>query len=161
MTRPVDLLTPERVGCKEPLASKKRALERAADMLAPALPGMSRLAIFDALTARERLGSTGLGHGMALPHGRVSGVDAPIAACLTLAQPIDFDAPDRQGVDVLFVLLVPSDCSDEHLRILSGLAEMFHDEALRDALRAQQDPEGLIECLSNWAPGARAARSAG
>lgn len=162
MTNATDLLTAERVRCKAPASSKKRALELGASLLADAIPGMSRLDIFDALNARERLGSTGLGQGMALPHGRVGGLDAPIAACLTLAEPIDFDAPDRQRVDVLFVLLVPRDCSSEHLRILAGLAEMFNDPALRDALRAQTEPEALIECLRSWSPGGdRRARGTG
>lgn len=150
MTNAADLLTAERVRCKEPAGSKKRALELGASLLADAVPGMSRLDIFDALNTRERLGSTGLGHGMALPHGRVAGLEAPIAACVTLAEPIDFDAPDRQRVDVLFVLLVPRDCSSEHLQILAGLAEMFNDPALRDALRAQTEPDALIECLRSW-----------
>lgn len=152
MTIAADLLTPERVRCKESAGSKKRALELGASLVADAVPGMSRLDIFDALNTRERLGSTGLGQGMALPHGRIAGLEAPIAACVTLAEPIDFDAPDRQRVDVLFVLLVPRDCSSEHLRILAALAEMFNDPALRDALRAQTEPEALIECLQSWSP---------
>jgi len=152
MTTAAALLTPERVRCKEPIGSKKRALELAADLLAAAVPTMSALEIFDALNTRERLGSTGLGHGMALPHGRITGLDAPLAACLTLAEPIDFDAPDRQRVDVLFVLLVPRECSDEHLQILAGLAEMFNDGSLRDALREQTDAAALIECLRDWSP---------
>lgn len=152
MTNAADLLTAERIRCKEPASSKKRALELGAALLADAVPGMSRLDIFDALNTRERLGSTGLGQGMALPHGRVAGLDSPIAACVTLAEPIDFDAPDRQRVDVLYVLLVPRDCSSEHLRILAGLAEMFNDPALRDALRAQTEPDALIESLQSWSP---------
>ena len=161
MTECAELLSPERVACREALASKKRALERAAELLSPAVPGMTRVEIFDALNARERLGSTGLGHGMALPHGRVAGVDRPTAACLTLSEPIAYDAPDRQRVDVLFVLLVPRDCSDEHLRILSGLAEMFNDAALRDTLRDETDPETLIESLAHWAPGSGVASGTG
>lgn len=152
MTNAADLLTAERVRCREPASSKKRALELAASLLADTTPGMSRLDIFDALNTRERLGSTGLGQGMALPHGRIAGLETPIAACFTLAEPIDFDAPDRRRVDVLFALLVPRDCNSEHLRILAGLAEMFNDPALRDALRAQTNPEALIECLQSWSP---------
>ena len=150
MTERAELLSPERVRCHERVASKKRALERAAELLSPAVPGMTRVEIFDALNARERLGSTGLGHGMALPHGRVAGVKSPTAACLTLDQPIDYDAPDRQRVDILFALLVPRACNDEHLRILSSLAEMFNDETLRNALREQTAPQALIDCLANW-----------
>ncbi len=161
MTECTELLSPERVRCQEPLASKKRALERAAELLSPSVPGMTRVEIFEALNARERLGSTGLGQGMALPHGRVAGVGQPTAACLTLANPIDYNAPDHQRVDVLFVLLVPRDCNDEHLRILSGLAEMFNDAALRAALREQTDPAALIDLLAGWSRRTDAASGAG
>jgi len=162
MTQAADLLSPARVRCKDSVSSKKRALELGASLLASDVPGMSRLEIFDSLNTRERLGSTGLGHGMALPHGRMSKLDAPIAACLTLAEPIDFDAPDRQRVDVLFLLLVPRECSDEHLQILAALAEMFNDPVLREQLRAQTDPPALIRCLADWTPaGDQRARGAG
>ena len=161
MTTAADLLDPRRVRCKEPVSSKKRALELGAELLADDVASMSRLNIFEALNTRERLGSTGLGHGMALPHGRMAGLDAPIAACLTLAEPVDFDAPDRQRVDVLFLLLVPRECSSEHLRILASLAEMFNDPALRDALRAQTDPAELVDVLRDWTPDADDARARG
>ncbi|MEX1082617.1 MAG: PTS sugar transporter subunit IIA [Halofilum sp. (in: g-proteobacteria)] len=152
MTDAAQLLAPERVRCKETIGSKKRALDLGAELLAAAAPGMSQVDIFNALNTRERLGSTGLGHGTALPHGRLENLESPVAACLTLAEPVDFDAPDRQRVDVLFVLLVPRDCSSEHLRILAELAEMFNDPNLRDALRAQTEPAAIIECLREWAP---------
>jgi len=150
MNTAASLLSPERVQCKDPARSKKRALECAAALLADAVPGMSGNEIFEALNGRERLGSTGLGHGMALPHGRVAALRQPLAACLTLAEPIDFDAPDRQRVDVLYALLVPRDCSREHLQILAGLAEMFNDPDLRRSLREQTHSEDLIECLAQW-----------
>lgn len=153
MTNAADLLTPERVRCKESIGSKKRALDLGATLLTGAVP-MSRNEICDALNTRERLGSTGLGHGTALPHGRVERIEAPVAACVTLAEPIDFDAPDRQRVDVLYLLLVPRECSSEHLRILAALAEMFNDPELRDALREQTEPAGLIACLRSWTPSA-------
>lgn len=153
MTDAAELLAPERVRCKEAIASKKRALELGAQLLAGATPGMSQLDIFNALSSRERLGSTGLGHGTALPHGRIENLQAPVAACITLAEPVDFDAPDRQRVDVIYVLLVPRECNDEHLRILAELAEMFNDPSLRDTLRAQTEPAEVIECLQQWTPG--------
>lgn len=152
MTDAAKLLTPERVRCKEAISSKKRALDLGAELLCAAAPGMSQVDIFNSLNTRERLGSTGLGHGTALPHGRIENLEAPVAACITLAEPIDFDAPDRQRVDVLFVLLVPRECSSEHLRILAELAEMFNDPTLRDALRAQTEPADVIECLREWTP---------
>jgi PTS system nitrogen regulatory IIA component len=150
MMQAAEFLTRDRIRCKDPASSKKRALETGAGLLAHDVPSMSRLEIFDALNSRERLGSTGLGHGMALPHGRISGLESPIAACLTLAAPVDFDAPDRQKVDVLFLLLVPRDCSSEHLRILAGLAEMFNDPSLRETLRTQTEPDELLRALEAW-----------
>jgi nitrogen PTS system EIIA component len=158
MNTAASLLHPNRVRCRETARSKKRALELVAALLAEAVPGMSGTAIFEALNGRERLGSTGLGHGMALPHGRVGGLDQPIAACVTLEQPVDFDAPDRQRVDVLYALLVPRDCSREHLQILAALAEMFNDPDLRNDLREQTSSQALIDCLAHWSPSTSSAR---
>jgi len=158
MNTAASLLHPDRVRCQESARSKKRALEHVASLLAEAVPGMSGTDIFEALNGRERLGSTGLGHGMALPHGRVGGLEQPIAACLTLEQPVDFDAPDRQRVDVLYALLVPRECSREHLQILAALAEMFNDPDLRNDLREQTSPQALIDCLADWSPSASAVR---
>lgn len=142
-----ELIVPDRVRCNEPVQSKKRALELGASLLVEGVPGMSRMDIFEALNARERLGSTGLGHGVALPHARVAGTDRAVAACLTLAEPIDFDAPDRERVDILFLLLVPRECSDRHLQILAELAETFSDADLRERVRTETDPEVLVQHL--------------
>lgn len=142
-----ELLAPGRVRCHESVHSKKRALELAASLLADAVPGMSRVDIFDALNSRERLGSTGLGHGVALPHARVAGTDEAVGACLTLAEPVEFDAPDRERVDILFVLLVPRQCSDRHLQILASLAETFSDADVREQVRAETDPDALVDHL--------------
>lgn len=150
MNTAASLLSPDRVRCGEPARSKKRALELVASLLADTIPAMTGPEIFEALNSRERLGSTGLGHGMALPHGRMGGLEQPVAACITLDEPVDFDAPDRQRVDVIYALLVPRDCSREHLQILAALAEMFNDPELRENLRAQTDGNGLIECLDQW-----------
>lgn len=142
-----ELITPERICCNESVHSKKRALELAAALIAPSLPRMSRVDVFNALNSRERLGSTGLGHGVALPHARVAGSSTAVAACLTLEEPIDFDAPDGERVDILFVLLVPEECNDHHLEILAELARLFGDTAVRDQLRAASDPAEVIESL--------------
>jgi len=159
MIETAGLIEPGRVRCNEPVYSKKRALELASSLLADAVPGMSRVDIFEALNARERLGSTGLGHGVALPHARVGGTDHAIGACLTLAEPIDFDAPDRERVDILFILLVPRDCSDQHLQILASLAETFSDAAVREQVRAETDPEAVVRHLGGGdAEGDRQAR---
>jgi PTS system nitrogen regulatory IIA component len=142
-----ELITSERIRCNESVHSKKRALEIAATLIAPSLPRMSRIDVFNALNSRERLGSTGLGHGVALPHARVSGSPSAVAACLTLEEPIDFDAPDGERVDILFVLLVPEECNDHHLEILAELARLFGDTVVRDQLRAASEPAEVIELL--------------
>ncbi len=153
MTTATELLAPERVRCKAIAGSKKRALEMGASLLSGAVPSMSRMSIFEALNTRERLGSTGLGHGMALPHGRVRALAGPVGACLTLAEAIDFDAPDGERVDLLFFLLVPRDCNEDHLQILATLAEMFNDARLREALRSQAEPGELVATLQAWTSG--------
>ena len=153
MTKVANFIASDRVRCREPIQSKKRTLEMAASLLSSAIPGIPRVDIFEALNARERLGSTGLGHGVALPHARLGGINEPVAACITLAEPIDFDAPDRERVDILFCLLVPKDCNDEHLQILAGLAELFSDADLRDRFREDADPQSICDCLED-VPGA-------
>lgn len=142
-----NLITQERVRCNESVHSKKRALELAASLIAPEIPRMSRVDVFEVLNSRERLGSTGLGHGVALPHARVARVQHPVGACLTLDEPVDFDAPDREPVDILFVLLVPEDCNESHLEILSGLAELFSDADTRSRLRAADSASEVIAYL--------------
>jgi len=142
-----ELISPERIRCNESVHSKKRALELAASIIAPSLPRMTRIDVFNALNSRERLGSTGLGHGVALPHARVAGSRSAVAACLTLAEPIDFDAPDGDRVDVLFVLLVPEECTDHHLEMLSGLARLFSDPDVRERFRQATDATEVMELL--------------
>lgn len=95
----------------------------------------SEMDILDALIGRERLGSTALGHGIALPHGRIAGLEQPVAAMITLAHGIEFDAPDEEPVDIVVALLVPEDSADQHLEILSLMAEKFSDESITGKLR--------------------------
>lgn len=147
-----DLLTPQRMACHARSASKKRALELLSELLASAQPGPDAHDIFDSLVARERLGGTGLGHGIALPHGRLKGTQRPMGAFVQLADGIDFDAIDKQPVDILFALLVPEHCTEEHLQILALLAQMFSDKNLRAELRAADSSEALYELLSRWRP---------
>ncbi|WP_440996857.1 PTS IIA-like nitrogen regulatory protein PtsN [Arhodomonas sp. SL1] len=142
------LLSPERVRFGAHATSKKRSLELLAELLDqdPEKPG-SR-SIFESLIGRERLGSTGLGRGVALPHARIAGLEAPVAAVLNLDSGVDFDAIDRQPVDLLFALLVPEHSTDEHLRILATLAEMFSDSAFCEQLRASGSDEALYERIN-------------
>ena len=108
---------------------------------------VSDMDILDALISRERLGSTGLGHGVALPHSRLDVVDAPLAAMITLKEGVDFESADGEPVDLVLGLLVPRDCNDEHLKILANLARRFNDAALREALREQASGEELFAYL--------------
>ncbi|HHJ14932.1 MAG TPA: PTS IIA-like nitrogen-regulatory protein PtsN [Gammaproteobacteria bacterium] len=147
-----ELLAPDRIACQQDSSSKKRALERLAGLLAADLPGFTEGEIFDSLIGRERLGSTGLGKGVALPHGRLKGLDQPLAALLTLEHGVDYDAIDNQPVDLLFALLVPEESTDEHLQILARLAEMFSQDNFCSQLRDTRDEAGCLKLLDDWNP---------
>ncbi|GAB6040185.1 PTS IIA-like nitrogen regulatory protein PtsN [Endothiovibrio diazotrophicus] len=136
--------------------SKKRALELVSEMIANHLDALTQAEIFDSLIGRERLGSTGMGHGVAIPHGRVKGIARAIGAFVRLEQAVDFDAIDRQPVDLLFFLLVPEHYTDEHLQILSTLAEMFSDEPFCATLRAAADDASLYRLIVDWQPASSA-----
>jgi len=145
-----DIISPDRVVCDMDATSKKKALEQISDMLAGNSISVASQDIVDSLTARERLGSTGIGCGVAIPHGRLKNADHAIAAFAQLHQGIDFDAADNQAVDLLFALLVPEESTNEHLQLLSQLAEMFSDEEFRAKLRATKDQQAIYNLLSNW-----------
>ena len=129
--------------------SKKRAFEEVG-LLFETMHGLSRALITDSLFARERLGSTGLGHGAAIPHGRIKGLKAPMAAVLKLAQPIGFDAPDEKPVNLLIFLLVPEAATQKHLEILSEIAELLSDSVLREKLKASTDAAELYGMIAGW-----------
>ena len=131
MNRLAAILPPSQVLVQVDVTSKKRAFEEAG-LLFEALHGLSRALVADSLFARERLGSTGLGHGVAIPHGRIKGLKSPMAAVFQLAKPIGFDAPDEQPVGLLIFLLVPEASTQKHLEILSEIAELLSDASLRD-----------------------------
>lgn len=144
------LLSPARVACHQDSSSKKRSLELLSHLLSTDLPAFSEGELFDSLIGRERLGSTGLGHGVALPHGRIKGLDAPVAAFMSLKNGIDYDAIDNQPVDLLFALLVPEESTDEHLQILARLAAMFSDAKLCAALRKCSSGEQCLDEVNHW-----------
>jgi PTS system nitrogen regulatory IIA component len=144
------LLSPNRVACHQDISSKKRSLELLSHLLATALPAFSDGELFDSLVGRERLGSTGLGHGVALPHGRIKGLDAPIAAFVSLQKGVDYDAIDNQPVDLLFALMVPEESTEEHLQILAQLAAMFSDTDLCTAMRNCGDSKQCLDLISHW-----------
>ncbi len=131
------------------VTSKKRAFEEAG-LLFESLHGLSRALITDSLFARERLGSTGLGHGVAIPHGRIKGLTAPMAAVFQLLNPIGFDAPDEQSVRLLIFLLVPEAATQKHLEILSEIAELLSNSQLREQLKTCADAGQLYQLIAGW-----------
>ncbi len=133
------------------VGSKKRVFEHVG-ILFENSHGIARSVIFDSLFAREKLGSTGLGQGVAIPHGRIKGLKEAVGAFVRLSEPIQFDAPDSKPVSLIFVLLVPANATDLHLQILSELAQLFSDKQLREELLALPDSSAVWERISTWEP---------
>jgi PTS system nitrogen regulatory IIA component len=129
--------------------SKKRVFEHVGIMFENT-QGIARSLVFDSLFAREKLGSTGLGQGVAIPHGRVKGLRDAAAAFIKMRNPIPFDAPDGQPVKFIFVLLVPERATDLHLQILGELAQMFSEKSFRDRLEATDEPTVLHQIFNDW-----------
>jgi PTS system nitrogen regulatory IIA component len=149
MNRLTSILPETQVLVSLDATSKKRAFEEAG-LLFENLHGLSRALVTDSLFARERLGSTGLGHGVAIPHGRIKGLKAPMAAIFQLAHPIGFDAPDEQPVNLLIFLLVPEAATQKHLEILSEIAELLSDAPLRESIRASTSAAQLHGLVAGW-----------
>ena len=149
MNRLSQILPPSHVLVSVEATSKKRAFEEAG-LLFENQHGLNRALITDSLFARERLGSTGLGHGVAIPHGRIKGLKAPMAAVFQLLAPIGFDAPDEQAVALLIFLLVPEAATQKHLEILSEIAELLSDSALREQLKSSTDAGALHRLIASW-----------
>jgi PTS system nitrogen regulatory IIA component len=143
-----DLLSPERIRCDVQSSSKKRLLEVISEELARDSSEFSKREIFESLCARERLGSTGLGNGVAIPHGRVKGSQHVRASFIRLKKPLPFDAVDGQPVDLLFCLAVPEDCGEDHLKLLAQVAELFSDPELLQQLREAESSGRLLQLLS-------------
>ena len=131
--------------------SKKRAFE-AAGVLFENRHHIARSTVTDNLFTRERLGSTGLGHGVAIPHGRIKGLKMPLAAVLRVSQAIPFDAPDDEAVGLLIFLLVPEAATQRHLEILSEIAELLSDRDLRERLKTTDSAQSLHQLIADWAP---------
>jgi nitrogen PTS system EIIA component len=147
-----ELLNIERISCANQAGSKKRVLEQMSQLIAAGQTELSQDQIFDSLISRERLGSTGLGHGVAIPHARIKDSDKTIAAVIKLNQGVDYDSPDQKPVDLLFALLVPENSTEEHLQLLAQLAEMFSDTEFVTKLRAANDAGELYQALRSWPP---------
>ena len=149
MNRLASILPPAQVLVSLDATSKKRAFEEAG-LLFEGLHGLSRALVTDSLFARERLGSTGLGHGVAIPHGRIKGLKSPMAAVFQLAAPIGFDAPDEQPVVLLIFLLMPEAATQKHLEILSEIAELLSDAPLREKIKSSADAAELHSMIADW-----------
>ena len=149
MNRLSQILPPPQDMVNVDATSKKRAFEEVG-LLFENQQGLNRALITDSLFARERLGSTGLGHGVAIPHGRIKGLKAPMAAVFQLQTPIGFDAPDDQPVGLLIFLLVPEAATQKHLEILSEIAELLSDRALRERLLNSTDATALHQLIATW-----------
>lgn len=143
-----DIIAPQAVAIAKDVNSKKRALEELAGLLAAQADDVSARDIFTALINREKLGSTGLGSGVGIPHGRIGGVQTPIAAVLKLPTAIDFESVDRQGVDLLFGLIVPKEATAAHLQILAGIAELCQNDDDVEAMRNCQNPDDLYALVN-------------
>jgi PTS system nitrogen regulatory IIA component len=140
------------------VSSKKRVFEQVG-LLFENSNHVARSIVFDSLFAREKLGSTGLGQGVAIPHGRIKGLKEAAGALVRLKEPIPFEAPDGQNVALIFVLLVPDRATDLHLQILSELAQMFSDRPLRERLLGAASAAELHQLIAAWQPDAAAQHS--
>jgi PTS system nitrogen regulatory IIA component len=149
MTNLAKILSADNVVLDLEVSSKKRAFEQAG-LIFENNCGIARSVVSDNLFARERLGSTGLGHGVAVPHGRIKGLKQPLAAFVRLKEPIPFESPDGQPVKLLVFLLMPDNVTQQHLEILSEIAEIFSDEAFRNLLATEPDSASVHARLITW-----------
>ena len=144
---PDGFILERRIGCNVEAASKKRVLEQLGQRLAESVPELTQDLVFDALLERERLGSTGLGKGIALPHARMAQVKHAIGACIKLNKGVDFDAIDSEPVDLAFAMLVPEQATDEHLQLLATLARMFSDDNFCAELRQSETDQAMFQLI--------------
>ena len=142
------LLTADQILYDLTISSKKRLLEELAGLLSKQKTALDKDTVCRTLTERERLGSTGIGGGIALPHGRLNGINDCIAAAIRLKEPLGFDAPDEKPIRLAIALLVPADAAKQHLQILADLARLFHDAERRDKILKAPDTAELVALLA-------------
>ena len=142
-----ELLSPARIACRQDSSSKKRSLEIVSALLADSLPDFTEGEIFDSLISRERLGSTGLGKGFAVPHARLENLEEAHACFVKLDNPINYDAMDHEPVDLIFVLLIPDASTEQHLQILASLARIFSQPNVPDQIRNCHSPDEIISLI--------------
>ncbi len=142
------ILPPSNVVLDLAVTSKKRAFEQAG-LLFENHNGIARTAVFHSLITRERLGSTALGHQVAVPHGRIKDLKEPVAAFIRLAEPVRFDATDGRAANLLFILLVPETATQTHLELLAEIARLMSDADIRHALATETDPAIVHRILTS------------
>ena len=147
-----DLITAEQILCGVKVSSKKKLLETLSDLLSKTNTGLAEPEIFNGLVSREKLGSTGLGHGVAIPHGRFKNLSETVAVFIKLNEAVDFDAVDGEPVDLVFALMVPDESTEEHLQLLAALAEMFADAEIRNKLRQAISASEIEVIIKQWRP---------
>jgi PTS system nitrogen regulatory IIA component len=150
MNQIAHLLDTRNIALDLDVPSKARLFDAAGELFAGT--GLDAAGIASSLAAREKLGSTGLGQGIAIPHGRIKGLKEARGAFIRLREPVAFDAPDGKPVSQVFVLLVPEQATDLHLQLLSELAQMFSERAFRERLVTAKDPEDLLALFRAWEP---------
>lgn len=145
-----EIINVNRIKCDINVQSKKRALEELSSLVTQDETQLNSSDVFDSLISRERLGSTGVGYGIAIPHGRIKNCKKITGAFIQLDEGVDFDAIDNQPVDMLFALVVPEESTDEHLQVLALLASMFNNESFREQLRKTNNVEEIHQLLTEW-----------
>ena len=144
------ILSPNRCFAGITVDSRKRVLETISRACAADLDDVGPMDIFDCFIARERLGSTAMGKGVAIPHVRCCGIEQPMAVLLHLTDPVDYNAPDNEPVDLFFALLVPNEAEDEHVKILSKTAGMLNNTAFREKLRQAHSQQALYQQVLDY-----------
>lgn len=144
------LLTPERTACQVPGVSKKRLFETISQIISDDQLSLPYKEAFDQLIGREKLGSTGLGQGIAIPHCRIGNCTQPLGTLITLSEPIDFDSPDNQPVDLIFALLVPEEAQQQHLDTLAEIARLFSQADFCQRLRQATDNSSLFQAATGY-----------
>jgi PTS system nitrogen regulatory IIA component len=143
-----DILTLDCTHCAVPVTSKKRLLEKLATIAATRISDFSQFQLLESLMAREKVGSTGIGNGIAIPHGRLDNTKQVVAILLTTQQAIDFDAIDNRSVDIFVALFVPQDCCQDHLSTLQSIARLFSDKLISKQVRRCKSDQELYDLVN-------------
>jgi PTS system nitrogen regulatory IIA component len=143
-----DIISLDRTQCSVECHSKKRIFEVISEIAVQQSPELDQVEVLSSLLSREKMGSTGIGHGIAIPHGKIKGLANMIAVIVTSSQPIDFDAIDSKPVDIFFAILVPEEQTDKHLAALSGIARKLSDKNTVKAIRKARNKNEIVAALA-------------